>query len=105
MPLMYPPRPKGRAVNHHVSRVPEMLARGWSFEPVDEGQRVEPPQKLTAAEREELRALLGAELAEMEKLTGDQRAAIRAGATYEPPAAKASADRSKPKRKQRKDTT
>lgn len=95
MPIMYPPRAKGRALNVHPGQVPRMAARGWSFEPHAETQRIEAPAKLTAAEREELRGVLADALAEAApKLTGGQRAAIRGGAAYEPP---------KRKRKQGKD--
>lgn len=96
MPIMYPPRAKGQALNVHVSRVPEMAARGWSFEPVDEGQRLEAPRKLSGAERAELRSVLGDAIDEMQKLTGDKRAAIRAAASYEPPTPR--------RRRKRKDT-
>lgn len=98
MPIMYPSRPKGRAINVHPSQVDTMTARGWRFEPADEGQRVEAPAKLTAAERQELRAVLGDALDRVTKLTGDQRDAIRAGATYEPA-------RTPRRRSKRKDAT
>ena len=75
MPFMYAPRPKALPVNVHPSRVEGMLACGWALEPFHEEQRVEPAPKLS----------------------GHQRAAIRAGASYEPPASRSLGEGRKPK--------